>query len=145
MTGTKRVTVCDTNRDSYKHWVSVNLRYGDTDRQGHINNAVFCTLLESGRVGFLFDHDQSVAGPDTNWVIAKLTLDYLAELNFPGTVEVGSKIVSMGKSSIVVGQALFLNEQCCCTAESIIVLTSETTKRSTPLPESARQRFAEIS
>jgi hypothetical protein len=28
------------------------LRYGDTDRQGHINNAVFTTLLETGRVEF---------------------------------------------------------------------------------------------
>lgn len=26
------------------------LRYGDTDRQGHINNAVFATFFETGRV-----------------------------------------------------------------------------------------------
>ncbi len=26
------------------------LRYADTDRQGHINNAVFATLLETGLI-----------------------------------------------------------------------------------------------
>ena len=27
------------------------LRYADTDRQGHVNNAVFATFLETGRGG----------------------------------------------------------------------------------------------
>lgn len=26
------------------------IRYGDTDRQGHVNNAVFSAFLETGRV-----------------------------------------------------------------------------------------------
>ena len=30
------------------------LRYSDTDRQGHVNNAVFSTFLETGRVELLF-------------------------------------------------------------------------------------------
>ena len=29
------------------------IRYADTDRQGHVNNAVFSTFLETGRVMFL--------------------------------------------------------------------------------------------
>ena len=31
------------------------LRYADTDRQGHVNNAVFSTALETGRAEFLYD------------------------------------------------------------------------------------------
>ena len=31
------------------------LRYGDTDRQGHVNNAVYATLFETGRVELLYD------------------------------------------------------------------------------------------
>lgn len=133
MTASHRATVCDTERSAYKHFISVNLRYGDTDRQGHINNAVFCTLLESGRVDFLFEGGQAICGPGKNWVIARLTLDYLAELNFPGTVDVGSKVVSVKNSSFVCGQALFIGDKCCSTAESVIVLTDEVTRRSTPL------------
>src|ERR1700722_2154599 len=33
------------------------LRYADTDRQGHVNNAVFSTALETGRAEFLYDPD----------------------------------------------------------------------------------------
>ncbi|MEM8537740.1 MAG: acyl-CoA thioesterase, partial [Pseudomonadota bacterium] len=29
------------------------IRYADTDRQGHVNNAVFSTFLETGRTQFL--------------------------------------------------------------------------------------------
>ncbi len=31
------------------------LRYCDTDRQGHVNNAVFLTFLETGRVELLYN------------------------------------------------------------------------------------------
>jgi acyl-CoA thioester hydrolase len=36
--------------DFHSHWARDVLRYADTDRQGHVNNAVFATFLESGRV-----------------------------------------------------------------------------------------------
>jgi acyl-CoA thioester hydrolase len=145
MTSTKRATICDTDRSFYKHWTSVNLRYGDTDRQGHVNNAVFCTLLESGRVDFLFDKEVPICGTGKSWVIARLSLDYLAELNFPGIVEVGSRVLSMGNSSFTVGQALFVDMKCCSTAESIIVLTDEQTKKSSALTPEIKRILERIS
>jgi hypothetical protein len=39
------------------------LRYNDTDRQGHVNNAVFATLLESGRVEFLYAPEGALHDP----------------------------------------------------------------------------------
>ena len=32
-----------------------NIRYRDTDRQGHVNNAVLSTFPETGRVELLYD------------------------------------------------------------------------------------------
>ena len=40
------------------------LRYGDTDRQGHVNNAVYSTFLETGRVEMLLGGDADLRGPD---------------------------------------------------------------------------------
>ncbi|HDG9121136.1 TPA: acyl-CoA thioesterase, partial [Pseudomonas aeruginosa] len=34
---------------------SDKIRYADTDRQGHVNNAVFATFLETGRVEIIYD------------------------------------------------------------------------------------------
>ncbi len=138
---TDRHTVCDTTRDAYKNWTSINLRYGDTDRQGHINNAVYCTLLESGRVAFLFEGQNSVAGEGTSFVIAKLSLDYLAEMHFPGVAEVGSKILSLGRTSFRVGQAIFCGEKCHSTAESIIVVLDSESGKPTPLTDPLRKRL----
>jgi acyl-CoA thioester hydrolase len=134
MTGNSKTTVADTNRQSYRHWTSVNIRYGDTDRQGHLNNAVYCTFFESGRCSFLFnDQGDSIAGEGKNFVIVKLTLDYLVEINFPGVVEIGSRIIKIGNSSFTVAQGLFKDGICCSTAESIIVQLDADTKKSSPI------------
>ena len=123
----------------------MTLRYGDTDRQGHINNAAYCTLLESGRVDFLFYEDGShIAGEGKSFVIVKLTVDYLQEMNFPGTVDVGSRIISIGSSSFTVGQGIFMKDTCYSTAESVIVLLDEQTRRSTPLPQHVIQVLQKI-
>lgn len=135
MTADSKRTVADTTRQSYKHWTGVNLRYGDTDRQGHVNNAVYCTFYESGRVSFLFDNERCIAGAGKNFVIVKLTLDYLSELNFPGTVEIGSRILTIGKSSFTVAQAIFKDDVCCSTSESIIVQVDDRTKRSAAMSD----------
>ncbi|MCC7530729.1 MAG: acyl-CoA thioesterase [Candidatus Melainabacteria bacterium] len=111
------------------------MRYGDTDRQGHINNAAYCTFFESGRVAFLCHERGTIADDGFSFVIAKLSLDFLKEMNFPGVVDVGTRINHIGKSSFICGQALFKNDECCSTAESVIVLTDNTTRRSSPLPE----------
>src|SRR5215472_9756979 len=34
------------------HWARVEVRYGDLDVQGHVNNAVYFTYFEQGRVSF---------------------------------------------------------------------------------------------
>lgn len=88
---------------------------------------------------FLFRDGLPVSGPGTAFVIAKLSLDYLQEMNFPGVAKVGSKILSMGKSSFVIGQAIFLNGQCCSTAQSVIVQIDENTKRPLALTESLKE------
>lgn len=137
----ERRIICDTDRSAYKQWTSINLRYGDTDRQGHINNAVYCTLFESGRVDFLFDETKSIAGPGTAFVIARLALDYLEEMHFPGIAEVGSKIIAIGTSSFTVGQAVFYKGKCCSTSESIIVLIDEAAGKPIPITDTLEARL----
>lgn len=139
------MSISPTDKDFYKHWTEVKLRYSDTDRQGHVNNVVFCTLYESGRCEFLFDDTESIAGFDKAFVIVKLSLDFLGELNYPGTVEIGSTVSKIGTSSFTVSQALFKDGVCASSAESIIVLTDKKTKTSCPLNEPVLDRIRSIS
>jgi acyl-CoA thioester hydrolase len=68
------------------------LRYGDTDRQGHINNAVFSTFLETGRVELIYDHAHQLVEPGTAFVIARLEMDFRSELLWPGEVEIDAQV-----------------------------------------------------
>ena len=57
------------------------IRYGDTDRQGHVNNAVFATFLETGRVQILFDPAVPPLEAGSSFVLARLVLDFRSEIS----------------------------------------------------------------
>lgn len=134
-----------TDRAVFPVWTTEKLRYCDTDRQGHINNSVFSEMCEAGRVAFLYDPAAPAAVPGTAFVIARLVLDFRGELNWPGTVDVGTVVLSVGKSSFRLGQGVFDGDRCAATAENIIVLMDEATRRSTPLPPELRARLESLS
>lgn len=120
------------------------IRYGDTDRQGHVNNAVFATFLESGRVEILYDAGDPLADPGCAFVIAQLVLNFRAEVKWPGSVEIGTRVASVGRSSIRMEQALFQDGRCVATAETAIVQMDETTRRSSPLSARAVARLSAL-
>jgi acyl-CoA thioester hydrolase len=134
-----------TRSEIYSHWVKDSVRYRDTDRQGHVNNAVFATFLESGRVAILYAPDKPLAPEGRSFVIARLALDFLGEIRWPGVVSIGTAVLRVGRSSVTLGQGLFIEQQCVATAESVIVLIEDTTRKSRPFSDHARaalQRFS---
>jgi len=120
------------------------LRYGDTDRQGHVNNAVFSTFLETGRVEMVYDGQSSLADADCSFVIARLELDFVNELLWPGRVEIGSGVIATGRSSIRMEQALFQGERLIALAQTVLVQVSDATRRSQPLSERLLARLAPV-
>lgn len=118
------------------------LRYGDTDRQGHVNNAVFATFLETGRVELLYN--EALADQGAAFVIARLELDFLAEVNWPGEVEIGTAVLDVGRSSFKLFQKVFQDGKPVAQAVTVIVQMSESTRKSQPLSERARERLQEL-
>ena len=123
--------------DDYPVRSTDKLRYCDTDRQGHINNAVFSTFLETGRVDMLYAGDDSVAQPGANFVIARLELDFLAEGKWPGSVEIGSAVERIGRSSLTLDQLICQDRRPIARARTVIVLMNDETRKSQPLSEEA--------
>jgi acyl-CoA thioester hydrolase len=119
------------------------LRYADTDRQGHVNNAVFATLLETGRVELLYAADGPLHEPGCSFVIASLHLDFHGEITWPGRVEIGTRVASIGRSSVTLEQALFQEDRCAATARTVIVQVNDATRRSHPLGEATVRRLGE--
>ena len=63
--------------EAFPTQVTENIRYGDTDRQGHVNNAVYATYFESGRVDLLHDSLpllEAMRVPLVGWITLGLLL-----------------------------------------------------------------------
>jgi acyl-CoA thioester hydrolase len=132
-------------RAAFATWTQDIARYGDTDRQGHLNNAVFSTFLESGRVALLYDPVRKLVPPAHEFVIVRLTMDFRAEMSWGGAVEIGTVVRRLGRSSFVLGQGIFQGGVCAATAETIMVLVDDATRRAVPLAEGLRaelERYA---
>jgi acyl-CoA thioester hydrolase len=120
------------------------LRYADTDRQGHVNNAVFSTALETGRVELLHAPDAGIVEVDKSYVIARLELDFRGELTWPGQVAIGTSVESVGRTSITLAQGLFQHDRCVALARTVIVQVDDDTHRATPLSAAAATRLADL-
>ena len=91
-------------------------RFGDLDPQGHVNQAVFMTYFESGRVAMFRNPDLGVGVPGATFVLVRIEVDYMKELHWPGTIEIGTGVAEFGRSSFTVAQAIFRDGECAATA-----------------------------
>ncbi|MBO6755815.1 MAG: acyl-CoA thioesterase [Roseibium sp.] len=130
--------------DAFPSRTTDKLRYADTDRQGHVNNAVFATFLETGRVEILYNKDGPLAAPGCAFVIARLELDFLSEINWPGDVETGTRITRIGTSSVTLDQAVFQDGRIAARAKTVIVQMDETTRKSSPLTSKTQECLSQF-
>jgi acyl-CoA thioester hydrolase len=127
-----------TERSSYALWTSDDVRYADTDRQGHVNNAIYATFCETARVGFLYDGALDLHGPSASFAIVRLELDFRAELFYPATVAIGTRVLAVGQRSFRLGHGIFSGALCAATAECVMVLIDNATRKATALTPQAR-------
>jgi acyl-CoA thioester hydrolase len=115
--------------EDYPHRIIETIRFGDLDRQNHVNNSVFATFFESGRVAILYEQEYGLIVPGTSFVLAHLSIDFLGEIHWPGEVEIATAIAAVGNSSLRVHQALFVEGLCVAVAENTLVMVDEKTRR----------------
>lgn len=127
--------------DAFPTRIVQTLRYGDMDSAGHVNNAVYSTLFEAGRVVLLYDPAHNMPPEGCHFSLVRVTIDFLAETKWPGEVTIATGVTRLGTSSVSLRQAIFRDGTCHARAESIVVLTNASTRRSQPMPEYMRTMF----
>ncbi len=140
-TGHVAETFDPTEASAYPLWTHDIVRWGDMDSLGHVNNAMFGRFLESGRIAMFADWGWTASQNDHDFVIVRLAIDFRAQLRFPGTVDSGTRVIRVGRSSITLAQALFQDGACAATAEAIVVFIDLRANRSVPLPDDLRARI----
>jgi len=117
------------------------IRFGDLDPQGHVNNTVFATFFETGRVAFLREPGNALSPPGTTSVLARLDINFLKELHWPGAVEIGTGVAEVGRSSFTFLQAIFHEGACAATGRATMVMIDAATRREAPLQEEVGARL----
>ena len=120
------------------------IRFRDTDSLGHVNNALFSTFLETGRVELLYNPEKPLVKKSVAFVIAGQRLDLLSEIMWPGTIDIGTGVRKIGNSSICLVQGLYQSGELAATAETVIVQIDEETRSSKPLDEESKELLRKL-
>ena len=127
------------NKEDFKHHSFDKVRYGDTDRQGHINNAMFVRYFETSRTEILYNPIRPLHEDNTSFVIASMQVEFLNEIHWPGNVDLYTNVIRLGNSSITFEQVIYQGETLCSYSTCVIVHVSNETKKSIPLANKAVQ------
>jgi acyl-CoA thioester hydrolase len=127
----------------YPHRVTDNIRFGDLDPQGHVNQAVFLTYFETGRVAMFRNPDLGIGVPGATFVMVRMEVDYVRELHWPGAIEIGTGLAEFGRSSFKVAQAIFRDGVCAAVGRATLVCIDLDTRKPRPLPEEAVARLGQ--
>lgn len=122
------------DRKRFKVWNTDKLRLTDVDHQHHVNNAIFAVLYTSVRADFLQTYVRPLVAKTDMFAIVKITIEYLAEMHYPGQVDVGISIRRVGRTSITFSQGMFKDGKCVSVAEAVMVLLDPATRRAKSLP-----------
>lgn len=106
---------------SYPVHIEVPTRFGDLDPLGHINNVAIADLFETGRIHFHRRLGRHPREEGARWLVAALTLNYLAEGHFPAPIAIATGFSRVGTTSWTLTSAAFQSGQCIATCETVMV------------------------
>ncbi len=110
-----------TRYETYRHWTPVTIRYSDQDAMAHVNNTAMAAYVEAARTAFIYDLIEKGGMQGLEFILARLVIDYRRELHYPGTVEVGARLIRIGNKSLTTGFGVFKGGDCVATSESVNV------------------------
>ncbi len=99
----------DVKRSDFMHWSEMPVLWGDVDRLGHVNNAQYFRYAEEARTRYLEKpfKDIQLNWNETGPVLAEIQCQFIRQLHHPAVVEIGSRTVRIGNSSMQIAQAFF--------------------------------------
>lgn len=128
-------------RGHFDQLAPVTTRWSDNDMFGHLNNSVYFELFDTVLNEWMMREtgiDESVA--PVQGVVAEASCRYLAEVAFPGTVDVGVRVARLGRSSVVFTFGLFVEgtEEIATHGQWVQVYIDRETRRPVPIPDVVR-------
>jgi acyl-CoA thioester hydrolase len=117
----------------FPYRITDNVRYADLDPNQHVNNAVYASYFETGRVTLMKDRSRGLLPDGLSWMMVRLDMHFRAELRWPGGIEMGLGLVKFGRTSVTFDQVVFSQGKCVASAQSVSVLIDAETHKPMPL------------
>ena len=121
----------------------IEVRYGDLDPQGHLNNAKYLTFFEQGRIHYLqhlglFTEGQSFM--DIGVILADIHIAFKKPVEWGTPVKVGVRTMKIGNKSMTVEQSVVHAEtgEVFAIGEVVMVTYDYHTGKSIPIPQEWR-------
>lgn len=127
--------------EDFPYRLTDNVRFADLDPNEHVNNAVYATYFETGRVTLMKDQGYGLMPPGLAWIMVRLDIHFRAELRWPGTIEMGLGVAKFGRTSVTFDQVVFSAGTCVASAQSVSVLIDDNTRKPTPLTAEIVRNF----
>jgi acyl-CoA thioester hydrolase len=121
--------------EDFPYRLTDNVRFGDLDPNQHVNNAVYATYFETGRVTLVKDRSYGLMPAGLTWIMVRLDIHFRSELRWPGTIEMGLGVSRFGRTSVTLDQVVFSEGKCVASAQATTVLIEESTRKPAPLTE----------
>ncbi|MFM9936210.1 MAG: acyl-CoA thioesterase [Novosphingobium sp.] len=102
---------------------AVTTRFADLDPNGHINNVAMAAVFEDARLRFISNVGFPRNAEDARFMVANVTIDYLAQAYYPEGLECRVGALTGGRSSWSLRQLLLQAERPVATAHVTIVFT----------------------
>jgi acyl-CoA thioester hydrolase len=123
----------------YPFLCEIETRYRDLDSNLHINNGVFASLLEEGRVRF---HRTSQLGnihsdPELTAMVVSVAIEYLGQSHFPEPLEMHVAASRIGQTSYDLCQ--LVTQQGDVVAFAKVTLVCVKGDRPCPIPDEQRE------
>jgi acyl-CoA thioester hydrolase len=127
--------------EDFPYRLTDNVRFADLDPNQHVNNAVYSTYFETGRVTLMKDPSYALTPEGLAWILVRLDIHFRAELRWPGAIEMGIGVAKFGRTSVTFDQVVFSEDRCVASAQAVTVLIGEASRKPTPLPPDIITRF----
>ena len=130
----------------YRFYHPIEVRYGDLDPQGHVNNAKHLTYFEQARIAYLielglFTKDQSFM--EVGVILADVHITYLEPIYFGQNIKVGVHPVKMGNKSMTWEQTILGAETGNELARGKVVMVTfdYREEKTIPIPQKWREKI----
>jgi len=129
------------------HKKKIQIRFGDIDIMGHVNNGVQLSYLDLGRL----DYFEQVYGQTINWndaalIVAHLEIDYLSPILLKDKIEVHTHIHKIGTKSVGMTQTIVdsISGEVKTQTTQVMVAYSQKLGESIEVPETLKIRIREF-